>query len=170
MGKKQKQASLVEDLEQEIEDLKLVAEEANQRAQRLAIDNEAFRCRESAAMRREHAEQQRKRKEAERAAARERVEHIAAGRLPLEGAESVSVTHEGDEVFIDVQVKLTKPEAQAVQDYLGKRGDAEAVRRIAEQVNKIAAYYAGPYGLAPYPRRMGKSFAHSQAFAFDSRI
>lgn len=149
MGKKQAreqaeaQESLVGDLEQEIADLQDALGEANQRAERSARDADYYRQRETRRATIEHHERQQKLKQAERAKRLERVEQITAGRLPLDGAESVSITHEGDEVFIDVTVKLTKPEHQAVQDYLSKPKACDALGSVIDRAALRAAYFEG---------------------------
>ncbi|WP_144795711.1 hypothetical protein [Microbacterium paludicola] len=165
MGKKKQQAeeqsSLVEDLEQENADLKDALAEANQRASRLAADNDAFRCRESAQARDKRAAEEAKRREAERKERLERVDNISKGLIPLKGATSVAIVHEaGEQPAIEVTLPLTAPELRAAQEHLDRDREVTvrafdevrmqaAINNIREHVNLIAR--AGVY-----PRRYGR--------------
>lgn len=122
--------------------------EANERAHRLARDNDAYRARERNRMRYEHDEKQRKLKQAERAERLKRVENIQAGLLPLDGATQWAIVHEeGAKPGIEVFVPLSEVEEREVQAYLNGRNERKVnvnVRvfdevRVTDAINKMAA-------------------------------
>lgn len=122
---------------EQIEALEHALAEANQRAHRIARDNDAYRARERNRMRSEHDEKQRKLKAAERDERYKRIENIGAGLLPIKEATQWAIVHEEDgKPGIEVFVPLSEPEERAVQDYLNNRGRSdESLQKVQDSIN-----------------------------------
>lgn len=124
---------------QTIESLEAALGEANQRAHRYARDNDAYRSRESARMRAEHAEKQRKLKQEERAEKLKRIENIGRGLLPMEHVtEWAIISDDQQQLSVEVTVPLSAVDHTALQEYLDGRREREARQRaLQDGINKM---------------------------------
>lgn len=95
--------------------LLLQVEEANQRAQRIARDNDAFRARETARMRSDHAEQQAKRRQADRDAKRKRIETIDGGAIPFHYVTFATFTQSNEGIELKVNIDGPTDEIRALR-------------------------------------------------------